>query len=1382
MRLRLAWLLVASVGCAGELVVEVGEDGTVTGPACSEDTDCPDGFRCDGVRCIVTGDGGGGGGGGGDGDGEPTLELGEECESAFECLSGRCEDLGSTQICTKGCTDVCDAGLICFDDRCVPAGFCEDPGGSGVGPGCTNSVCLACDTNATCVATADGFECRCNDGFSGSGTTCTEILCRTNPCQNGGQCVQVGDQESCSCADDDSDFQPDWTGEFCETPIQNCPIFVSPTNNPCQNGGVCSNTQDGLTCNCAGTGFSGDRCDTDVDECDGANPCENGGLCINETGGFDCDCPPDFVGETCAIDVSGGCAVTNPCSNGGVCDETSGEVQCICAGTGFYGDTCTIPIDDCDPDPCQNGAGCTDLVNDFECDCPLGFEGKDCGTQAVCADDVDCAAGQFCDVGDTGRCQPDACDPDADRRCDGNRVLQCTPNGSEEVELFTCVGRPGAFSSTCVDPTNDDAYCTCEDDWDCPANTVCDVDRCVGTGEPATCRLPAEPFSNVLPTQEIEWGAESISSRLAPVGTPFREFTQVVMTPVVANLDDDNDDGLINEKDRPEIIFLTFCWKPGEAGNVPDYRRDGVLRVIHGGGAERGEDHLAICGNQVWRDDGTGVATNASCVCNRGDDAGSAPDIPRFDPTMSPAVADIDGDGVPEIVVHNESDELEVYDNRGNLLAISRSQNSVSNGAVTIANIDNDGMAEIIIGRNVNFLSVNGNAWEFTDYFLGSGQRGGLSQGPAACVADIVGDEKMEILGGGTAYRVPEPPPGVSVQSACSGSYSGDAQLYCNEQLAEVWDTEREGFCSVADVYGADGNPAGPSNPLDGVPEIVLVGEADGETGNNGGGRMVVISNQGVVLDEYNYRNDRDLSDIDLGTRGGAPNVDDFDGDGFPEVGTAFSAGYALVDFQPPTAACPQWPDRLESTPPEAAPGSNPARTPQQVMPNGCDNDSQCEALVPGTACNEETKECICLHNSWVRRTEDDSSRLTGSSVFDFNGDGAAEVIYNDECEFRVYDGLTGNVLFAEPSESRTRIEYPVVADVDNDGNAEIVFGTSNESGFCSFDEDDQYNAGVEVWGDAGDFWVSARRMWNQHAYHVTNITENSQVPLIEPKGWLETNGRFYNTYRSNPRNFGVAPDLEVTAVQVVGGGGGCGGGGGGAGQIVSQISNIGDLRVGGNVVVGFQGDWGSGFVTLLAVDGTPLRTTVTDTLEPRGAVFLSTNYDPAWNGEAELPNEVRVFVDASYDEMNDMIAFDGGRERECDETNNDRTIATTGGASLPDLTITQLSTPGVCGSAPPVAITVSNPGSEPAPAGTVVRLYAGDPDQGGTALQDIVLSTALPPGASVTLNTTPAPFPQCRPIRIFAVVDPENAVEECNDGNNQRSASTTTTCCDTGG
>ena len=49
-----------------------------------------------------------------------------------------------------------------------------------------------------------------------------------------------------------------------------------------------------------------------------------------------------------------------------------------------------------------------------------------------------------------------------------------------------------------------------------------------------------------------------------------------------------------------------------------------------------------------------------------------------------------------------------------------------------------------------------------------------------------------------------------------------------------------------------------------------------------------------------------------------------------------------------------------------------------------------------------------------------------------------------------MYDGSTGAVYLALPSVSRTVLENPVVADVDNDGNAEIVFVQNNSFEQCN--------------------------------------------------------------------------------------------------------------------------------------------------------------------------------------------------------------------------------------------------------------------------------------------------------------------------------------------
>lgn len=57
-----------------------------------------------------------------------------------------------------------------------------------------------CGDNATCNDLLVGFECACNIGYEGDGTSCTEIdECDPNPCQNSGVCTDEVDNYSCSC-------------------------------------------------------------------------------------------------------------------------------------------------------------------------------------------------------------------------------------------------------------------------------------------------------------------------------------------------------------------------------------------------------------------------------------------------------------------------------------------------------------------------------------------------------------------------------------------------------------------------------------------------------------------------------------------------------------------------------------------------------------------------------------------------------------------------------------------------------------------------------------------------------------------------------------------------------------------------------------------------------------------------------------------------------------------------------------------------------------------------------------------------------------------------------------------------------------------------------
>jgi hypothetical protein len=398
-----------------------------------------------------------------------------------------------------------------------------------------------------------------------------------------------------------------------------------------------------------------------------------------------------------------------------------------------------------------------------------------------------------------------------------------------------------------------------------------------------------------------------------------------------------------------------------------------------------------------------------------------------------------------------------------------------------------------------------------------------------------------------------------------------------------------------------------------------------------------------------------------------------------------------------------------------------------------------------------------------MRITEDDSSAVTGSSVFDFNGDGAAEVVYNDECFFRIYDGRNGDVLSKQPSPSRTRIENPAIADVDNDGNAEIVFPSNNEVSFCSVGSN--YPNGINVWGDQSDAWVSARRNWNQHAYHVTNVTEGGQIPMKEPESWKPYNGRIYNTYRSQPRNYNVAPDLTVTGVQISSPDKACGTLSNLL-TITARIDNKGDLRVGPGVQVTFYGYWGMTKEPLYAdAMKTPIVTTLQTSLEPGDSILVSVDYDAQFNTAGVIPDQIEVIVD------------EPNAESECLENNNSLMQKVEPTMPLADLRLDLgIADENMCPT-PTVKTTVINDGAAPA-SNVLVRYYAGDPNAGGTFLHEETVPGPIDPnGGKVSFTATIPNFPDNLSILIYGIVDPDDAIPECNDGNNKDAADNKIEC-----
>lgn len=182
---------------------------------------------------------------------------------------------------------------------------------------------------------------------------------------------------------------------------------------------------------------------------------------------------------------------------------------------------------------------------------------------------------------------------------------------------------------------------------------------------------------------------------------------------------------------------------------------------------------------------------------------------------------------------------------------------------------------------------------------------------------------------------------------------------------------------------------------LDGKPEIVISGKDK-------------INLYAVHKDEASKWSSKNIMSVGGFFRGGPITIGDFNNDGLPEIGIASNALFGVYD-------------------------------------------PKCEKYEAG--------KCADKNVLWERWSQDGSSGTTASSLFDFDGDGQAEAVYADECFTRVYDGKTGKVLFSAKRSSVTSIEGPVIADVDNDGSAEILMGSDTEQS-CYDDNKEKYTSG----------------------------------------------------------------------------------------------------------------------------------------------------------------------------------------------------------------------------------------------------------------------------------------------------------------------------------
>ncbi len=592
--------------------------------------------------------------------------------------------------------------------------------------------------------------------------------------------------------------------------------------------------------------------------------------------------------------------------------------------------------------------------------------GEVCGTNTACCTRAELCGSTCCGAGEV--CEGAVC------RIECGTNARCTDAAGAPV---CCDAGEVCAAGRCFAPVT-----PCVDFVDCPAGQYCEtvLGQCLPQPTGAECAVHPTGGA-VVPTELWHWDG---------VGAALPTYDQVMMAPMVANLTDDNADGVIDARDVPDVLFSSFA-----GGN---YGQDGILRAVSG-------------------DDGHAVfdVTDAAH---------------RVNPGAQLAIGDLDGDHRVEVVACASGaggvGPVVVFHQDGSFYWQSSDPRVVcAEAAPAIADFDGDGHPEVFIRYTV-LDGRTGGVLQHHDC-VGTGGWATSSHNPCdyTTAADVDGDGQLDIVGGNVVYRF-------------DGTTVYDHRADFNDGYPAVGDLDRDGMPEVVVVFSAF-HPT----PYQGDHEL----RAFHRDGSIAWGPVDI--NQGLAPP----------ADVASGAVGGGgpPTIANLDDDPEPEI--ALAGAYGFVVFEPTGA----------------------------------------------------------LH--WSSPTRDHSSRKTGSTVFDFDGDGAAEAVYSDEQWLRVYDGRDGTVRFCACNTTATLWEYPVVADVNDDGHAEIVVASNDYGGpsFATCVADSILGAcenarlaagenlgthGVRVFASPTRDWVATRHVWNEHTYHITNVSDSGEIPAHERPNW----------------------------------------------------------------------------------------------------------------------------------------------------------------------------------------------------------------------------------------------------------------------------------------
>ncbi|KHT50123.1 beta-prism lectin domain-containing protein [Vibrio sinaloensis] len=582
------------------------------------------------------------------------------------------------------------------------------------------------------------------------------------------------------------------------------------------------------------------------------------------------------------------------------------------------------------------------------------------------------------------------------------------------------------------------------------------------------------------------------------------EYDQVMVSPVVVQLNDDNNDGKIDSKDTADIIVITF--------KDNQYKSGGLIRALSG-----------VDGSELWNYDNGGVIADA-----------------RY----SVSAADLDGDGIVEIVSSSLDDSfISILDHNGNVKKkIDKFAPGWSTiGQFSLADLDKDGSVEIVAPDGVYNYDTGLLVYSYT-------------WASAPITVDVDNDGQEEVFAAKSIFD------------------TDGSSLWTYQSNDRVW------FSSVANL-DIDNAPeiivSTPANRSDAQNSSFAVLEHDGTTKwsvtnlNNPGGGVQAVSNfLGKPIET-----EVDVSDL-FGFEYGKKKRLELDSEGLLYVNSGLAIDAVGTEPQKLfggngghsnspvvlnnvlkvaiTSGKYYWGGKhllalkfymndgstktFGSTKAAVWKQTEYFKVPQDKAISAVNVWSDgwlVEAIqfelieereVQTTGIVYAGHYAVDMYDRdgnlvWSVPNDDSTSGKIGVSAYDFDGDGIDEVITQDQRRVRILDGRSGLVLNEITNSTATLWESPVVADLAGDNNAELIVVAND------YDSRYSFNRGVYVFksADLNKPWKNATRIWNQHSFHQSNITQEGAIPSKYEPSWLT-----HNTYRSStlPTKKGTGTDI----------------------------------------------------------------------------------------------------------------------------------------------------------------------------------------------------------------------------------------------------------------